>query len=156
MNRFNGWKSSCARSTNSPSCTRAPDSAALSANGASPRVVRRVLADGMPVFSEATFAELEVRLWRPKFDRCVSMEARRKILSDLQSAAHWVDVSPKISAVSQCRDADDDKFIHAALAAGALWLVTGDSELLAAPAMAELTISTPNDALIADYFCSHS
>ena len=131
-------------------------SAALSTNGASAQVVRRVLADGLPVFSESTFAELEVRLWRPKFDRCVSMEARRKILSDLQSAAHWVDVSPKISAVSHCRDADDDKFIHAALAVGALWLVTSDSDLLTAPAMAELKILPPNDALIADDFCSHS
>jgi putative PIN family toxin of toxin-antitoxin system len=42
-------------------------SAALSANGAPARVVRRVLAHGIPVFSEATFAELNTRIWKPKF-----------------------------------------------------------------------------------------
>ena len=131
-------------------------SAALSPNGAPAQLVRRVLADGLPVFSSATFAELEVRLWRPKFDRYLSMESRRHILSDLRSAAHWIDVSPEISAVSHCRDADDDKFIHAALAAGALWLVTGDRDLLAVPAMAELTILKASDALIAHDFCGDS
>ena len=131
-------------------------SAALSPGGAPAQVVRRVLADGLPVFSASTFAELEARLWRPKFDRYLSMESRRKILGDLQSAAHWVEALPPIAAVSYCRDADDDKFIHAALAAGAKWLVTGDTDLLAVPAMRAITILTANDALIAHDFCSRS
>ncbi|MEO7252787.1 MAG: putative toxin-antitoxin system toxin component, PIN family [Casimicrobium sp.] len=128
-------------------------SAALSRDGAPARVVRRVLADGLPVFSSATFAELETRLWRPKFDRYLSMESRRKILSDLRSAAHWVDVPPKVTEIGYCRDADDDKFIHAALAADALWLVTGDADLLAVPAMNSLRIVTAGDALNAEDFC---
>jgi len=131
-------------------------SAALSPGGAPAQVVRRVLAGGLPVFSASTFAELEARLWRPKFDRYLSMESRRKILGDLQSAAHWVEVLPQIAAVSYCRDVDDDKFIHAALAAGAKWLVTGDTDLLAVPAMKAITILTANDALIADDFCIQS
>lgn len=44
-------------------------SAALNREGPPALVVRRVLAHGIHVFSPATFAELEARLWRPKFDR---------------------------------------------------------------------------------------
>jgi putative PIN family toxin of toxin-antitoxin system len=122
-------------------------SAALSRDGAPARLVRQVLEHGLPVFSPASFAELETRLWRPKFDRYLSLELRRQILHDLNAAAHWVVVSPEIAAVSHCRDADDDKFIHAALAAGAAWLVSGDQDLLAAPAVNGLRILTATDAL---------
>ena len=38
-----------------------------------------MLSNGIPVFSAATFAELETRLWKPKFDRYLSMESRRAI-----------------------------------------------------------------------------
>ena len=43
-------------------------SAALSPTGAPSQVLRGVLAHGVPVFSDATFAELEARIWKPKFD----------------------------------------------------------------------------------------
>ncbi len=43
-------------------------SAALSLTGAPAQVVRRVLASGVPVFSDATFAELQARIGKPKFD----------------------------------------------------------------------------------------
>ncbi|WP_372717746.1 putative toxin-antitoxin system toxin component, PIN family [Immundisolibacter sp.] len=39
-------------------------------------------------------------------------------------------VSPAIAARNFCRDPTDDKFIHATLAAGSTWLVTGDKDLL--------------------------
>lgn len=122
-------------------------SAALSKDAAPSRLVRQVLENGLPVFSPATFAELETRLWKPKFDRYLSMEVRRRILHDLNAAAHWVDVSAEIAAQGYCRDADDDKFIHTALAAQAPWLVTGDQDLLDVPAMLGLTILSPADAV---------
>jgi len=92
--------------------------------------VRRVLARGVPVFSDATFAELEARLWRPKFDRYLTMELRRRILHDASAAAVWVEISPTLAGGTWCRDADDDHFIRAALAAEASWLVSGDRDLL--------------------------
>ena len=97
-------------------------SAALSKTGVPAQVVRRVLSNGIPVFSAATFAELEMRLWKPKFDRYLSLENRRAILRDANAAAHWVNISESIASQRYCRDADDDKFIHTALAASALWL----------------------------------
>jgi putative PIN family toxin of toxin-antitoxin system len=122
-------------------------SAALSPRGTPAQVVQRVLASAIPVLSDATFAELERRLWLPKFDRYVSMELRQQILHDLSAAAYWTEVPAEIASRAYCRDADDDKFIHAALAAGAPWLVTGDRDLQTVPAIPRLQIVSPADAL---------
>ena len=122
-------------------------SAALSRDGASVRLVRQVLAHGLPVFSPGTFAELETRIWLPKFDRYLSLELRRQILHDLDAAAHWVEVAPEIAGCAHCRDANDDKFIHTALAAGAAWLVSGDRDLLDAPAVPGVRILSAAEAL---------
>lgn len=122
-------------------------SAALNKNGAPARVAHRVMQEGQPVFSAQTYSELETRLWLPKFDRYTNMDDRKTFLHDAGSLAYWVDVPPEISAHSFCRDADDDKFIHAALAAKAPLLVTGDQDLLAVPEVPGLRIVSPADAL---------
>lgn len=122
-------------------------SAALTSEGVPALVARRVLARGIPVFTEATFAEIVDRLWRPKFDRYLSIELRRRILRDLSAVAFWTDVSDEIARQTFCRDPDDDKFIHAALSAGASWLVTGDKDLLDIKPPVELSILTPAQAL---------
>lgn len=122
-------------------------SAALSPTGAPALVVRRVLAHAVPVLSEPTFAELEHRLWLPKFDRYVSMELRQRILHDLSAAAYWTEVPSEIASQTHCRDIDDDKFIHVALAANATWLITGDQDLLVVPAIPGLRIIAPADVL---------
>lgn len=128
-------------------------SAALSPAGAPSQVVRRVLACGVPVFSEATFDELDARVWKPKFDRYLSMPARQGILHDARAVAHWVDIPEDIAAQRFSRDADDDKFIHAALASSALWLVTGDQDLLVIQADLVVQILTPAQALLLEKFC---
>ncbi|TAN49614.1 MAG: putative toxin-antitoxin system toxin component, PIN family [Methylococcaceae bacterium] len=131
-------------------------SAALMQTGTPAKLVRHVLEHGLPVFSPTTFAELETRLWRPKFDRYLSMELRGRILHDLKAAAYWVDALPTSAVPRYCRDADDDKFIQTALAAQAPWLVTGDQDLLEAPAVAGLCVLTPMAALQAPGFCGFS
>ncbi len=128
-------------------------SAALVRDGTPARLVRHVLEHGLPVFSTSTFTELETRLWRPKFDRYLGMEVRQRILHDLNAAGFWIEPSPRIAAQRHCRDADDDKFIHAALAAPAAWLVTGDHDLLDVPPLPGLSILSPADALRAPGFC---
>ena len=106
-----------------------------------------VIAEGQPVFTMSTFAELETRLWRPKFDRYISMDVRKEFLHDLSGLACWIEVPDTISTQVYSRARDDDKFIHAALAAEAPWLVTGDQDLLEVPAPPTLRIVTPADAL---------
>ena len=122
-------------------------SAALSKSGSPAQLVRYVLANGVPVLTRSTFDELQTRLWKPKFDRYLSMDQRKSILHDLSAAAMWVDVPTAISAVAYSRDQDDDKFIHAALAAQAPWLVTGDQDLLTVALQPGLQILTPAAAL---------
>jgi uncharacterized protein len=121
-------------------------SAALIRDGIPARLVGAVLQHHLPVFSAATFAELEARLWKPKFDRYLSLELRRRILHDLNAAVLWVDIPASIAAQTHSRDRDDDKFIHTALAAQAPLLVTGDQDLLDAPPLAGLAIVTPRVA----------
>ncbi len=128
-------------------------SAALSPVGAPSQVVRRVLASGVPVFSDATFAELETRIWKPKFDRYLSMEARQGILHDARALAHWVDIPADMAVQRYSRDGDDDKFIHTALMGSALWLVTGDQDLLVIEGDLGVRIVAPAQVLLIDTFC---
>jgi putative PIN family toxin of toxin-antitoxin system len=102
----------------------------LTRAGAPALLTRRVVRYGQPVFSADTFEELKERLWRPKFDRYVTMERRKALLTDLDSISHRTQVPREIAERTFCRDAADDKFIHVALASKAAWLVTGDEDLL--------------------------
>ena len=119
-------------------------SAALSARGAPARLVQRVLERGTVVFSQPTFDELKTRIYRPKFDRYISLELREAVLHDLSAAARWVDIG---GLARYCRDRSDDMFIETALVARAGVLVSGDQDLLDVPAIAGLRILNPQQAL---------
>lgn len=127
----------------------------ISMVGAPAQLTRRVIRSGQPVFSDSTFDELRERLWRPKFDRYVSMEQRHALLANLNAVARWVQISPDIAVKTLCRDPDDDQFIHAALAAQPAWLITGDKDLLVLAqnmAPAGVTIISPAEALVSPQF----
>lgn len=119
-------------------------SAALSARGAPARLVQQVLDRGILVFSQPTFDELKTRLYRPKFDRYISLELREAVLHDLSAAARWVEIG---EPGRYCRDRSDDMFIETALVARAGILVSGDQDLLQAPAIPGLRILNPQQAL---------
>lgn len=119
-------------------------SAALSAQGAPARLVRCALAQHKLVFSQATLDELRTRLYRPKFDRYISLENREHVLHDMSAAALWVDVG---EPAVYCRDPEDDKFFEAALKAQADYLVSGDKDVLEAPAVLGLRIISAQQAL---------
>jgi putative PIN family toxin of toxin-antitoxin system len=65
-------------------------SAALSAQGAPAQLVVGVLARHRLVFSPATFDELRTRIYRPKFDRYISLDDRERLLGDFNASAIWV------------------------------------------------------------------
>ena len=129
-------------------------SAAFSAKTPPGLVVRHVLAYGHILFSEATFAELETRVWRPKFDRYLSIESRKQLLHDFRAVASWVKLPPGVGDRKFSRDPDDDKFVHVALAAGAAVLVSGDGDLLALGAVESVLILSPVQALARIEFVS--
>ncbi len=119
-------------------------SAALSAQGAPADVVRVALAQHRLVFSQPTFDELRTRIYRPKFDRYISLESRERLLHDFSACADWVEIA---EPGHHCRDRDDDKFIETALTANAAFLISGDKDLLEANAPAGLQIITAALAL---------
>ncbi len=122
-------------------------SAWLSRQGTAAAAVRWSLNHARIHFSAATFAELESRCWKPKFDRYFSLEQRRLLLHDTKGVAHWVEPDEATQAIRASRDADDDPFLHLALAAEADWLVTGDADLLVLEAVGGCSILSPGDFL---------
>ena len=126
-------------------------SAALSPDGLPAKVLAKALTDHRLVFTSATFAELESRLWKPKFDRYINLEERKAVLHDISAGAVWVEVPQSIADAAYSRDADDDMFIHAAIAADAKLLITGDQDLLvladSPKDSQQLVICKPADAL---------
>ncbi|NVO07487.1 MAG: putative toxin-antitoxin system toxin component, PIN family [Rhodoferax sp.] len=119
-------------------------SAALSSQGAPAAVVRMALAQHRLVFSQATFDELRTRLYRPKFDRYISLENRERLLHDFNASADWVEIA---EPAHYCRDREDDKFIETARVAKAHFLITGDKDLLEAGAPEGMQIITAAQAM---------
>jgi putative PIN family toxin of toxin-antitoxin system len=124
--------------------TNIPISAALSAHGALTQLVLGALARHRLVFSQATFDELRMRIYRPKFDRYISLEDRERLLRDFNACSVWVEPG---EPWRYCRDRDDDHFIEAALKAQADYLVSGDKDLLEAPPVQGLHVVSVHQAL---------
>ena len=122
-------------------------SAALSPGGTPATLLDRLLQVGKLVYSATTFAELEGRIWLPKFDRYLPMDSRRRLLREVNACAFWVEVPSAIAERKFSRDVKDDAFIHAAMTAGASRLVTGDNDLLCLHPLGDLHILSPRDAL---------
>jgi len=67
-------------------------SAALSPAGAPALLLAWLLNHGQLVLSNTTFSDLQTRIYKPKFDRYLSLETRKHILHDVSAAALWVEV----------------------------------------------------------------
>ena len=99
----------------------------LAPQGTAGRAVDKALPQGVLLASEETLAELTDVLSRPKFDRYVSLEARRQFLKLLGGVVRVIPIQHRIQA---CRDPKDDMLLHVALNGEAQFLVTGDQDLL--------------------------
>lgn len=100
---------------------------ALKPDGIAGQVVDWILENGQLVFCIETFKELETRLWRPKFDRYLTLEERKLLLHDFEMSTTWVTITNELRF---SRDPDHDKFIETALVASAPILISGDNDLL--------------------------
>lgn len=103
-------------------------SAALRPNSVPRAVIDTVSAtDGVLIFSEESFHELQSRLLRPKFDPYVGRQDRMVYLAQVRAVSEWVSIA---GAKLGCRDPEDDKILETALMGDADCLVTGDQDLL--------------------------
>ena len=112
--------------------------------GIAGRAVDHALSWSTPLVSEATMQELSEVLSRPKFNRYVSVEDRKKFLQLIGGVARMVTVYTKIAV---CRDPNDDKFLDVALAGGSNLLITGDADLLELHPFHGIEIITPRELL---------
>lgn len=120
-------------------------SALLAPAGKPAEVIRRLAAaEATLLLSRVTFLELATRLARPKFDRYRTVEQMNRYLAWLAELSEWV--KPSIH-ISDCRDADDNRFLEVLVAGEGELLITGDSDLLELDPYEGKSIMTPTQFL---------
>ena len=110
-----------------------------------PRSVPRQAFDatasrGRLLISEATVAELDEVLRRPKFDRYLPEDKRLEFFAALVLTAEDVQVNEVITA---CRDPKDNKFLELAVSGRATHILSGDADLLILNPFRGVAILTP-------------
>jgi putative PIN family toxin of toxin-antitoxin system len=98
------------------------------------------VAHGKMLVSEATLAELEEVLRRPKFNKYLAEDKRLEFLAALVREAEGV---PVTGVIEECRDPKDNKFLELAVAGRATQILTGDADLLALHPFRGIPIVTP-------------
>jgi uncharacterized protein len=104
------------------------------------RAVRRAVATGQLVVSEATMEELATVLGRPKFDLYLSIADRQEFIRLLGRIAEMI---PVVRVVRACRDPRDDKFLGVAVNGRVDLFITGDRDLLELDPFMGIGILTP-------------
>ncbi|HWZ15908.1 MAG TPA: putative toxin-antitoxin system toxin component, PIN family [Mucilaginibacter sp.] len=99
---------------------------------------------GELLFSEATFLEFELVLFRKKFDKYFSKEERLQIIEKIHNEAVFI---PVTSNLQISRDSKDDKFLNLATDANASCIITGDKDLLVLHPFGNISILSPGDFL---------
>ena len=115
-------------------------SAALFKDSAPGQALQAAIRHGEILLSAATADELHEVLARPKFDRYVSSKTRKRFVAAMLRTATIVEVE---QTFQQCRDPKDDKFLDLAVGGKALFIVTGDDDLLAQHPFQGISIVTP-------------
>ena len=120
-------------------------SAALRPSGVPRAVVDTIRhVNGVLLFCDETFDELETRFRLAKFDPYVSPDSRSVFLAQVEAVSEWVAI---VGARLGCRDPEDDKLLETALLGRSDCLVSGDGDLLVMSPFQDIPILTPADAL---------
>jgi putative PIN family toxin of toxin-antitoxin system len=99
----------------------------------------------VPVISRETFDEFRVVLAYPKFN--LTEEEIAAIIED--EILPFFEVTEIVDPVNGvCRDPHDDQFLAAAVSGGAVYLVTGDRDLLELKKFRSVEIVTPQEFLL--------
>jgi len=116
-------------------------SAIVSPRGASAKAVALVLRRYDLAQTQQTIRELERVLARPNIASMAPARTRRSRLGRIRQAAVVFHVEP---GLPQTHDPDDDTYLHLAIAADAIAIVTGDRDLLVLGEFAGIPILSPS------------
>lgn len=94
--------------------------------------------------SQTTFDEFLEVVYRPKFDKYLSLEARHNFIDRFRSLAIFLSVTKRVEI---CRDPKDNQFLDLALASEAHYIITGDQDLLVLTPFNTTQIITPAEFL---------
>ena len=119
----------------------------LSTTSTPAQAVEKAVTNAQLVATLETLRELIEKLHSPKFDPYVRPERRDALLERVASLVEIIDVLQSIRA---SRDANDDKFLEAAVNGRADVLVTGDKDLLDLNPFRGVAIVTPAEYLARD------
>lgn len=102
-------------------------SAVLTPGGTARRALNRIYKNFEIAQSEETYQELVSRIYKRKFDKYISDEDRKDFLRVVKNQSQFFEVESQIEI---CRDIDDNKFLELAIDSKAIFLITGDKDLL--------------------------
>ena len=119
-------------------------SASLSESSVSFLAFKKGLEIGTFLASEKTIDELKDVLFRPKFDKYVSIEKRKQFLVRYLK---MVETTDPTETITDCRDVKDNKFLEVAVAGNTTILVSGDNDLLVLNPYRNINILTSSQFL---------
>jgi putative PIN family toxin of toxin-antitoxin system len=118
-------------------------SGVLSPNFTANLAYQKALDTGILLISIETFTECKNVIFRPKFDRYLSLVRRQRFLAEFRAAAELVSI---LELINDCRDTKDNKYLDVAINGLASVLITGDQDLLILHLYREiLPILSPSD-----------
>lgn len=100
----------------------------MDADGVPHQALRKARATDTLAMSQPVFDEVSDVLHRPRLARFVDPDLRADLLDQLVSGTLWF---APAEAVTDCRDAADNKYLELVLSAQASTLVSSDQHLLA-------------------------
>lgn len=115
-------------------------SALLFGNSVPRQAFDRALESGTILISDSLVMELSRVLGRERFDQYVSLEERNEFLVSLIRNSDLIEITESVQA---CRDPDDDRILELAVNGAAVYIVTGDSDLLVMNPFRGVEILTP-------------
>lgn len=119
-------------------------SAALSARSVPGLALKQAQAIGQVFVSSTIWAELEEVLARPRLEKYLSPDDRRRFLLALSQAVSFAE--PTIS-LQVCRDPKDDRYLELAVSLQSACIVSGDRDLLVLNPFQGIQIMKPRDFL---------
>jgi putative PIN family toxin of toxin-antitoxin system len=120
----------------------------MDAYGIPHRALRKARTTDTLAMSQAVFDEISDVLLRPRLARFINPELRSDLLDLLAWGSLWFE--PTL-AVTDCRDAIDNKYLELALAAQPRAIISSDQDLLVLDPWRGIPIVRPVDFLAPTY-----